>query len=102
MTNYSICYLDASGRTRSTEFLPFSDNAVATNYAMIGLVRNPIVEVWRANGLIARLLQAAPTSTRRPARSKPNADALARHRARTAAESEWDNEGGAARIASIR
>ncbi len=57
MTNYSVRYLDALGRTQRTEFLPFENNKEAVDFARIGIVANAVVEVWKENDLIDRLYQ---------------------------------------------
>lgn len=59
MRNYSICYLDALGRTRRSELLEFEGDDAAIGHARAGLIGNAIVEVWRNNTLVTRLYQAA-------------------------------------------
>jgi hypothetical protein len=57
MRNYSVCYLDASGRTQGSDFLPFENNQAAVDFARTGIVRDAIVEVWRDGDLVVRLYQ---------------------------------------------
>ena len=57
MGNYSVCYLDASGRTQGSDFLPFENNQAAVDFARTGIVRDAIVEVWRDGDLVVRLHQ---------------------------------------------
>lgn len=53
--NYSICLLDAGGRTQRTEFGLFDDDAAALIQARSEVEASPIVEVWKDNRLVARL-----------------------------------------------
>ena len=45
MTNYSVRYLDALGRTQRSDFLPFENDKTAVDFARIGIVLNAIVEI---------------------------------------------------------
>lgn len=53
--------LDAGGRTLRTAFGPHLDDSAALARARIEAIDSPIVEVWRDNRLIARLLREPPT-----------------------------------------
>ena len=55
MRNYSVCYLDAQGRTQRSEMLPFEDNRAAIDFARIGMISHAIVEVWCDNNIVERL-----------------------------------------------
>ncbi|WP_135212529.1 hypothetical protein [Vitreimonas flagellata] len=55
--NYSVRYLDKSGRTTSSIFEPFDDDAEAIAFARGKLPTNAIVEVWNNDRLISRLYQ---------------------------------------------
>jgi hypothetical protein len=93
MRNYSICYLDAGGRTQNSEFLPFEDNGVAIDFARIGLLRSAIVEVWKDNNLVSRLFRE-PTAR---VATAGVADHAVRAFARADGKGDldgWDNEGG--------
>jgi hypothetical protein len=57
MGNYSVCYLDASGRTQGLDFLPFENDQAAVDFARTGIVRDAVVEVWREGDLVVRLYQ---------------------------------------------
>lgn len=59
--NYSICLLDAGGRTQRTEFGPFDDDGAALAQARTEVSGAPIVEVWSENRLIARLYRDPPS-----------------------------------------
>jgi hypothetical protein len=93
MKNYSICYLDAGGRTQNSELLPFEDNRTAVDFARIGLVRSTIVEVWKDNDLVSRLSRD-PSARAVTAGVADNAvRAFARADGRNGLDG-WDNEGG--------
>jgi hypothetical protein len=55
--NYSICLLDAGGRTLRTELSAYSDDAAALVRARTEVVTSPIVEVWKGELLLTRLLR---------------------------------------------
>ena len=93
MRNYSVCYLDAQGRTKTSEFLPFDDNRSATDYARIGVIRSPIVEVWRKGDLVVRLFQSAPEANPEVANGDPIAPSSVRADRHRALD-DWINEGG--------
>jgi hypothetical protein len=96
MTNYSICYLDAAGRTESSEFLPFEDNRSATDFARIGIVGHAIVEVWKSADLVVRLYRDAPPAVVAGAPTDNAARSFERADNRKSLDA-WDNEGGGAR-----
>jgi hypothetical protein len=96
MRNYSVRYLDALGRTQTSEFLPFEDNKLATDYARIGMIRSPIVEVWRGDDLVARLFQQPREIHPVLHIGDPASTAAIVHADRRATLEEWDNEGGGA------
>lgn len=52
--NYSVKYLNDSGITERSEFLPFDSDADASAHAQIELPRHFIVEVWKGDVLIRR------------------------------------------------
>lgn len=58
--NYSICLLDAGGRTQHTSFGPFDDDAAALAQARTQVAGSPIVEVWKDYQLVARLFREPP------------------------------------------
>jgi hypothetical protein len=58
--NYSICLLDAGGRTQRTSFGPFVDDAAALAQARTQVPGTPIVEVWKDYRLLARLFREPP------------------------------------------
>jgi hypothetical protein len=94
MKNYSICYLDSGGRTQNSELLPFEDNRIAIDFARIGLVRSPIVEVWNGDDLVERLYRDPPAARVATAGVADKAvRAFARADSRNSLEG-WDNEGG--------
>ena len=101
MRNYSLCYLDALGRTQRTEYLPVENDKDAVNFARIGIVANAVVEVWKDNDLVDRLYQKhRPTGVE-------NADVIVQATAalRRADEHQslqrWDDEGGGMRPSSF-
>lgn len=55
MPGYSIRYLDLLGRLQPSDFMPFKNDNVATEYARSGLERHATVEVWKKNELVVRL-----------------------------------------------
>jgi hypothetical protein len=59
--NYSICLLDAGGRTQRTSFGPFDDDAAALARARTQVPGSAIVEVWKDYRLVARLFRESPT-----------------------------------------
>lgn len=59
--NYSICMLDAGGRTQRTAFDPFDDDAAALRRARLELSKSDIVEVWKNDQLVARLFREPQT-----------------------------------------
>ena len=94
MKNYSICYLDAEGRTQNSELLPFGDNRIAVDFARIGLLRSAIVEVWKDNDLVERLYRDPPAARVPTAGAADHAvRAFARADSRNGLDG-WDNEGG--------
>lgn len=60
--NYSICLLDAGGRTQRTSFGPFDDDAAALAQARTHVAAFPIVEVWKDYRLVARLFREPVTA----------------------------------------
>lgn len=60
--NYSICLLDAAGRTQHTSFGSFDADAAALTQARTQVPGSPIVEVWTDNRLVARLFREPPTA----------------------------------------
>jgi hypothetical protein len=60
--NYSICLLDAGGRTQHTAFGPFDDDAAALAQARTQVAGSPIVEVWKNDQLVARLFREPPSN----------------------------------------
>jgi hypothetical protein len=52
--NYSICLLDAGGRTKRTDFGPFDNDVAALAQARTEVADSPIVEVWKDDRLVAR------------------------------------------------
>lgn len=58
--NYSICLLDAGGRTQRTFFGPFDDDVAALAKARTQVAGSPIVEVWKDHQLVARLFREPP------------------------------------------
>lgn len=58
--NYSVKYLNASGITERSEFLPFDSDADANAHAQIELPHHFIVEVWKGNALVRRSFRDAP------------------------------------------
>jgi hypothetical protein len=58
--NYSICLLDADGRTQRTDYGPFDDDAAALTQARTEVSASPIVEVWKEYRLVARLFRDPP------------------------------------------
>jgi hypothetical protein len=97
MRDYSVRYLDALGRTETSELLPFVDNKLATDFAHTRLVRYPIVEVWREDDLIVRLYRPAPEARPGGHIGDPASTATVLHVDRRARLEEWDNEGGRSR-----
>ena len=57
VVNYSICMLDSTGRTVRSEFEPFANDQDAIARGRTELPATAIVEVWKAEHLIARLFQ---------------------------------------------
>ena len=55
--NYSICMLDAGGRTQRTEFTPHDNDDAALEHARREIQTSPIVEVWKDGNLVERLFQ---------------------------------------------
>lgn len=53
--NYSICLLDAAGRTQRTQYGPFDDDSAAVAQAQTEIPKSAIVEVWKNGALVARL-----------------------------------------------
>lgn len=93
MRNYSVRYLDVHGRTQASEFLPFDDNKSASDYARIGVIRCPIVEVWRDGDLVVRLYQLAAEAIPEVAYGDPIPSASVRAERHKALEN-WINDGG--------
>jgi hypothetical protein len=60
--NYSICLLDAGGRTQHTSFGPFDDDAAALAQARTQVTGSPIVEVWKGYKLVVRLFREPQTA----------------------------------------
>lgn len=58
--NYSVKYLNASGITERSEFLPFDSDADANAHAQIELPRHFIVEVWKGDALVRRSFRDPP------------------------------------------
>lgn len=58
--NYSICLLDAGGRTQHTSFGPFDDDIAALAQARTQVPSSAIVEVWKDCQLVARLFRDPP------------------------------------------
>lgn len=56
--NYSIQYKNARGITARSEFLPFATDADAMEHGREGSGRDAIVEVWKGDHLLVRLLGA--------------------------------------------
>ena len=96
MTHYSICYLDAAGRTESSDFLPFNDNRSATDFARIGMIGHAIVEVWKNTDLVERLYRDTPPAAVANA-AADNARRSFEHANNKKSLDAWDNEGGGAR-----
>ena len=82
--NYSICFLDAMGRTLRSEFDAFDNDEEALTYGRAGVPDNDIVEVWKGEGLLARLFR---DQTNLPVAKTPSEG----QRPRVA---DWENEGG--------
>jgi hypothetical protein len=55
--NYSVKYLNASGITERSEFLPFDSDAEAHSHAQLELPRHAFVEIWKADALLSRTFQ---------------------------------------------
>jgi len=58
--SYSICLLDAGGRTQHTAFAPYQDDAAALARARAQVVDSAIVELWKGDHLLARLFRDPP------------------------------------------
>ena len=58
--NYSICLLDAGGRTKRTEFGPFDNDGAALDHARGEAAGSSILEVWNDGRLVERLFQQPP------------------------------------------
>jgi hypothetical protein len=58
--NYSICLLDAGGRTQHTSFGRF--DAAALAQARTQVAGSPIVEVWKGYKPVARLFREPQTA----------------------------------------
>lgn len=58
--HYSICLLDAGGRTQRTTYGPFDDDTAALAQARTEVAISPIVEIWKDYRLIARLYREPP------------------------------------------
>lgn len=58
--NYALKYLNKSGITERSEFLPFDTDAEANAHARIELPRHFIVEVWKADALLTRTFRDPP------------------------------------------
>lgn len=96
MRNYSICYLDAAGRTQNSELLPFEDGPSAIDFARTGLVRSAIVEVWKDNELVRRLFREPSARVATASVADKAVRAFARADGGNSL-GRWDNEGGATR-----
>lgn len=58
--NYSICLLDAGGRTQRTDFRSFDNDAAALIQARAEVPGSAITEVWSDFRLVARLFRDPP------------------------------------------
>jgi hypothetical protein len=58
--DYSIRYLNESGITERSEFLPFETDADAGTHVQSELKRHVIVEVWKDDNLLSRTFRDAP------------------------------------------
>ena len=85
--NYSICFLDDMGRALRSEFEAFDCDDAALAYARAGVPDNDIVEVWKGEGLLARLF--------RDQKNFPDYLAKAPSEGQRPRVSDWENEGGA-------
>lgn len=84
--NYSICLLDASGRTQGSEVMAFASDDEAMHFAGSQLPDYAIVEVWNAFDLVRRLFREPDLSAvSQPVAGPPGRKGLA----------AWENEGGA-------
>lgn len=55
--NYSICLLDESGQTKRSEMNPYDDDAAALAYARSAFSGHHVIEIWKGEALVARLLE---------------------------------------------
>ncbi|WP_395646627.1 hypothetical protein [Terricaulis sp.] len=63
---YSICFLDASGRTVRSEVMPLAGDAAAARFAIAQLPQRAIIEVWKEYGLLTRLFRDKQTISPMP------------------------------------
>ena|SRR5690242_15913559 len=84
---YSICFLDEMGRALRSEFETFESDDEAVAYARAGVPDNDIVEVWKGEGLLARLF--------RDQKNLPDYLAKPSSEGQRPRVSDWESEGGA-------
>ena len=59
--NYSIRYMNERGITERSEFLAFETDSAAKDHALIDSRRHFIVEIWKGDNLVNRIISDAPT-----------------------------------------
>lgn len=55
--HYAIAYKNGAGQTQRSEFMPFKTDDDAISFGRRGALNSPIVEIWKGDDLLVRLVE---------------------------------------------